>query len=61
MLGELISESHGKRTARRVLSTSPGFKSGPADFIQKLSQPRYGDLCLAEAEPVVEASEFPDA
>jgi hypothetical protein len=26
MLGELISESHGKRTARRVLSASPGFK-----------------------------------
>ena len=26
MLGELISESHGKRTARRVLSTSPTFK-----------------------------------
>ena len=26
MLGELISESHGTRTARRVLSASPGFK-----------------------------------
>ena len=26
MLGELISESRGKRTARRVLSASPGFK-----------------------------------
>jgi len=26
MLGELISEAHGKRTARRVISTSPGFK-----------------------------------
>ena len=26
MLGELISESKGKRTARRVLSASPGFK-----------------------------------
>jgi len=26
MLGELISESHGKRTARGVLSTSPTFK-----------------------------------
>jgi hypothetical protein len=26
MLGELISESHGKRTSRRVLSASPGFK-----------------------------------
>jgi len=26
MLGELISESQGKRTARRVLSASPGFK-----------------------------------
>jgi hypothetical protein len=26
MLGELISESRGKRTARRVLSTSPTFK-----------------------------------
>jgi hypothetical protein len=26
MLGELISESHGKRTARRILSASPGFK-----------------------------------
>ena len=37
MLGELISESHGKRMARRVLSTGPGFKSAPADFIQKLS------------------------
>ena len=26
MLGELITESHGKRTARRVLQTSPTFK-----------------------------------
>jgi hypothetical protein len=26
MLGELIAESRGKRTGRRVLSTSPGFK-----------------------------------
>ncbi len=26
MLGELISESHGKRTSRRVLSTCPTFK-----------------------------------
>jgi len=26
MLGELISESRGKRTSRRVLSASPGFK-----------------------------------
>ena len=26
MLGEMIGESHGKRTARRVLSTSPAFK-----------------------------------
>jgi hypothetical protein len=26
MLGELISESHGTRTARRVLSTSPAFR-----------------------------------
>ena len=26
MLGELIGESRGKRTARRVLSTSPGFR-----------------------------------
>jgi hypothetical protein len=26
MLGELISESRGKRAARRVLSTSPGFR-----------------------------------
>jgi len=26
MLGELISEAQGKRTARRVLSTSPAFK-----------------------------------
>ena len=26
MLGELISESHGRRTIRRVLSASPGFK-----------------------------------
>jgi hypothetical protein len=26
MLGELITESHGKRTARRVLSTSPAFR-----------------------------------
>jgi hypothetical protein len=25
-LGEMIGESHGKRTARRVLSTSPAFK-----------------------------------
>jgi hypothetical protein len=34
---------------------------GPADFIQELPQPRQGDLCLAEAEQVIEASEFPDA
>jgi len=61
MLGELISESHGKRTARRVLATGPGFKSDSADFLQKLPQPRYGDLRLTEAEQVVEASEFPDA
>src|SRR5438552_2901237 len=26
MLGEMIAESRGKRTGRRVLSTSPGFK-----------------------------------
>ena len=26
MLGELINESHGKRTGRRVLATSPTFK-----------------------------------
>lgn len=26
MLGEMIGETRGKRTARRVLSTSPGFK-----------------------------------
>ena len=26
MLGEMIGESHGKRTARRVLAASPGFK-----------------------------------
>ena len=26
MLGEMVGESRGKRTARRVLSTSPGFK-----------------------------------
>lgn len=26
MLGEMLGESHGKRTARRVLSTSPGLK-----------------------------------
>ena len=26
MLGEMIGESHGKRTGRRVLSTSPGLK-----------------------------------
>jgi len=26
MLGEMIGEARGKRTARRVLSTSPGFK-----------------------------------
>ena len=26
MLGEMIGESHGKRTGRRVVSTSPGFK-----------------------------------
>src|SRR5438552_3949341 len=26
MLGDMLGESRGKRTARRVLSTSPGFK-----------------------------------
>src|SRR5208337_4869547 len=34
--------------------------SSSADFIQNLPQPRHGDWRLAEAEHVIEASEFPD-